>query len=120
MEISFTRTGGFVGRATNVSGVIHTDAHGVHVSAPGSDYRRDLAVAEAKQVEDLVTRVPGQGSNQPGHSPVRDGFQYDVSVTMEDGETHSIPPSAQTQGLSDWVQRETQRIWEHRLASVPK
>lgn len=130
MEISFVRSGGFAGRATNVSGVVHFDPSGrSYVSAEGTDYHRDLTADEAKQLQSLtIAKLAEHGVPPPGDQ-MRDAFQYDVSAKTEDGKTHSLPLGIENQSgpheglassLSEWVQRETQRIWDHRLAGMQK
>jgi hypothetical protein len=118
MEISFIRSGGFAGSATNVAGVAHLDANGAHVSASGTDYQRDLPATEAKQLKDATSAVLRRGKETAAPNPTRDGFQYDISVKTEDGtidKLTDIPPF-----LSEWVQQETKSIWEYRLANVRK
>ncbi len=126
MEISFARSGGFT-PATNVSGTIHFDSSGAHISAAGTSYRRDLPAEEAKQLQDLATAKLAQGPAEPANSPVRDGFQYDLSVKTGDGKTHKLTLPTETQGSSNaasnitsWVEHEAQKIWEHGLANIQK
>ncbi len=128
MEISFTRSGGFAGRATNVSGLVRFDGLQAHVSSEGTDYGRDMTAEEASELRSLATAVPAKGGHASGAGDVRDGFQYDVLLHTEDGKQHSIrlgPHESSAGGaspatLSDWLDREAQRIWDHRLAQRPR
>jgi hypothetical protein len=121
MQIKFTRSGGFAGAATNVSGALQWTAGGVHVTSEGSAYRRDLPPSEARQLEaaanpSALTRAQRDASSALAAS---DAFQYDITVITRDGKSHPFTFSgvaAPSEGsLLAWVEQEAQKIWMFRV-----
>ena len=129
MQIKFTRSGGFAGAATNVSGTVQwADSGGVQVTSEGTEYRRDLAAAEAEQLQNGADpSALTLAKRASSASPARDAYQYDITVITRDGKTHpftftggassealkTAAPAAAS--LLSWVEEETQKIWAHRV-----
>jgi len=122
MQIKFIRSGGFAGAATNVEGVVKFDDDGAQVNSDAAKYDRKLPAQEAEQLRtaaDSASRA--KGSADPG--PVRDGFQYEITVVTNDGKAHGLTlagdstNSPDTAKLGDWVQQETQKIWAHKTSN---
>jgi hypothetical protein len=129
MQIKFSRSGGFAGAATNVSGVVDLGDQGAHVKADA--YQRDLRVPEAQQLRTAADPAKLTRLKQALASPpqARDAYQYDVTVVTKDGksQTFTIGGGADPEALRgaapeaahllDWVENESQKIWEHRVSS---
>lgn len=124
MKISFVRSGGFAGPATNVEGEIVFDDKGARIVAPGG-YERKLAPEEAQQLRaaaDPARLAAAQrAAAQPGN--MRDAFQYDISVSTNDGKTHTLTvgdpdrlksASPEMGQLMTSIQDEIDKIWAHR------
>lgn len=114
MQIRFVRSGGFAGRATNVEGIVTFEDDTAKVTAAPS-YERDVPEQEAALIRQAAdpARLAAAKSGKPG--PSRDAYQYEVTIEDDNGhgQTFTVSPSAEN--LGDWVQKETERIWSHRL-----
>jgi hypothetical protein len=122
MQIKFVRSGGFAGAATNVEGVVKFGDDGAQVNSDAAKYDRKLAAEEAEQLRnaaDAASRMTAKGSAKPG--PLRDGYQYEITVTTNDGKTHGLTlaeeVSPETANLGSWVQQESQKIWTHKISN---
>jgi hypothetical protein len=120
VQIKFVRSGGMAGRATRVAGAVTFNADGAIVTSDDGKYHRNLPSPEAEQLRSAAAAAVevGKTANEP--SPVRDAFSYLVTIVTEHGKTHQITldnsAGPKASGLSDWVQLETQKIWEHRIS----
>jgi hypothetical protein len=131
MQIKFTRSGGFAGAATNVAGAVEWTGNGVHVTAEGTAYHRDLPAAEAQQLEAAAdpSALSRAQRASPEASTARDAFQYNITVITRDGKAHAfiftglqsrdqrerLPGVGSPASLPEWVEQETQRIWAFRV-----
>ena len=130
MQITFSRSGGFAGAATNVGGTIQFSDQGAKVSGDATDYVRELNADETKQL--LLAADPNvlakSASASPSSSTVRYGYQYDITVVTNDGKRHSLTvgdgSSEQLKAeapaaayLSSWIQAESSKIWDHRVSA---
>jgi hypothetical protein len=118
MQITFSRSGGFAGAATNVGGTIQFSEQGAKVNGDATDYSRELDSGEAKQLlqaADPSARAKAATAS-PSSSAVRDGYQYDITVVTNDGKRHSLT-LGDADYLSSWVKAEASKIWEHRVNS---
>ena len=129
MQIRFVRSGGFSGAATNVSGTVEITPEGGSVRGEGAPYQREVPPQEAEQLragaDPKVLERAKAALSKP--SPVRDGYQYDVTVTGDDGSTSAvsftgdgtsdelrqIAPGAAS--LGSWVRDEAQKIWKSKI-----
>lgn len=117
IRITFARSGGFAGSATDIEGNVTFDGGPARVtSAVG--YQRDLGTDE---VEVLRTAI-GQLSHARAEPPVqsRDAYQYDVRIIRDDGAPQSLTvhgdPSPGRHDLFGWVRQECDRIWAYRAS----
>jgi broad specificity phosphatase PhoE len=115
MQITFTRSGGFAGMATNVEGTVRFDATGAHITSTRGNYHRDINLSEAKE---LIKAIESSLSSPPDPSApnqTRDAFQYDVTVTTLDGKTHTLNfgqgISQASAALIKWIKDEINKIW---------
>ncbi len=131
MQITFTRSGGFLGAARrSVKGTINFADDGADVSSEAS-YHRTLAPGEAEQLR--AGADPSELAKAAGQIAARtrgagDLDYYQIAVKTKDGKTHDI--SLNTSGASNelqdvspavakflrWLQEEAQRIQSHRDA----
>jgi hypothetical protein len=115
MKITFVRSGGFAGMATNVEGTVTFDATGAHITSTKGSFHRDIPLSEATLLRSAIQAALGSTANPGPPSQVRDGYQYDITVTTDDGKTHSITfgdgslqiPAA----LKQWIKDEVAKIW---------
>ena len=119
MQIRFVRSGGFAGAATRVAGTVQFDAHNAHVrgEATDDDYHRDLAPQEADELR--TSADPGSlAGAKPAPGPIRDPYQYDITVVTEDGKSSSWTlREGDSSRLASWIHQEAQRIWIHRAST---
>jgi hypothetical protein len=122
MQIKFIRSGGFAGAATNVEGVVKFGDDGAQVNSDAAKYDRKLTAQEAEQLRsaaEAVSRASAKGPTESG--PLRDGYQYEIIVTTNDGKTHGVTlaedVSPETANLRNWVQQESQKIWTHKISN---
>lgn len=126
MQITFSRSGGFAGAATNVGGTIQFSGQSAKVSGDATDYVRELDADETKQL--LLAADPNLLAKSAGASPsssaVRDGYQYDITVVTNDGKRHSLTVGDASSGqlkaagyLTSWIQAESSKIWDHRVST---
>jgi hypothetical protein len=119
VQIKFVRSGGMAGRATRVEGAVTFNTDGAIVISDDGKYHRNLPLAQAEQLRSAAGAAVDVGKTEKKPSPVRDAFSYLVTIVTEDGKTHQITldnsAGPKASGLSDWVQMETQKIWEHRI-----
>jgi hypothetical protein len=127
MQIKFTRSGGFAGAATNVSGTVELGDKSAQVKADG--YERDLSPQETQQLRnaaDPAKLARAQLAIASSNSQARDAYQYDVTLVTKDGKQHNLtlpgtdPQSLRSTapeiaGLAEFVEGEAQKIWEHRV-----
>lgn len=119
MQITFSRSGGFAGAATNVGGTVQFSGQGAEVRDEASDYVRALDSHETKQLLQAAdpTTEAKIASSPVSSSPVRDGYQYDITVVTNDGKRHvlTLGKGAGAAYLSSWIQEESSKIWDHRV-----
>jgi len=118
MQIKFVRSGGFAGAATEVEGTVTIEPDGGKVAAGTAGYQRELPAEEAEHLRTAAAR-PQQQAGAAAPSPVRDGFQYDITIQTDEGETHNVTVSegAMPGGadkLVKWVQQEARKILAER------
>ena len=129
MKIEFKRSGGF-SPITNASGTIEFTDSGAEVYAANGAYQRNLTSDEAAKLRSAADQTTSAASAAPGQNDaLRDGFQYDVTVTTKDGKSHTLKLntggaspalnalSAGSAHLLQWVQNESQRILAHKTAA---
>ncbi len=118
MEINFTRSGGFAGMLTQIEGKVVFSGGNAQVSSGSSGYARKLSPQEAAILRSGAEAAAKQQiTSSPG--AVRDGYQYDIRVTTDDGKTrqvteHGESADAPMSALAEWVRKECDKIWEHR------
>lgn len=126
MQIKFVRSGGFAGAATAVAGTVQFDEQGAHVDGDATDYHRELDPQETNQLRAAVEpgAVAAAEAAPAGPGPVRDGYQYDITVVTKDGKSHSFTLGEEGAGqapgtatLRSWIGAEAQKIWNHRMAA---
>ena len=126
MQIKFTRSGGFAGTATNVEGVVDFSGDGAQVNSNSAKYDRKLTSQEAEQLQtaaETASTASAKTASGAGSSPIRDGYQYDVTVTNKDGKTRALTiggegaHSPETAELAAWIQQEAQKIWTHKIGN---
>lgn len=115
MEISFVRSGGFAGPATQVEGKAIITKSGGSVVSEKTNYRRDLTAEEAGRLMDWATAAMSRRTgNGPGQA--RDAYSYRVQVLAGDGKQTELElHELSSQPLADWVRAECERIWAERL-----
>jgi hypothetical protein len=116
MEIAWTRSGGIAGSATAIEGKVKFDG-GVARVTSDLGYQRDLTPDEIRVLRAAVGQLPQRQPAFPGQ--LRDAYQYDIWVTGDDGRTQSLAvhgdSSLGVENLLDWVRRECDHIWMHRI-----
>jgi hypothetical protein len=131
MKIEFKRSGGF-SPITNASGVVEFTDGNAEVRSSNGTYSRQLApdeVAKLRTAADPATLAATAGTAGSSNDALRDGFQYDITVTAKDGKQQSLRintagPSSNVQNLSSgsahllqWIQGESQKILTHRATA---
>jgi hypothetical protein len=118
MKLVFSRSGGFAGPATTLQGEVNFKDGGALVTSDFG-YQRNVAPEETKMLRALAKQLPQQRTEAPGRSA--DQYQYDVQIVQDDGQTQNLTmreaPSAGSENLHDWVLRECDRIWKHRIST---
>jgi hypothetical protein len=118
MQIKFVRSGGFAGRATRVEGAVTFNPDGAIVTSDDGKYHRNLTLAEAEQLRTAAGAAIDAGKPEKP-TPVRDAFSHLVTIVTKDGKTHQMTldnsANPKASSLSEWVQTESQQIWEHRI-----
>jgi hypothetical protein len=117
MKIEFKRSGGLA-PLTNASGVVTFTDTGAHVSSEDGKYQREMNREEADQL-----RAAADPSNAlSGNEQLRNGFQYSVTTTTNDGKRHTraVNSALSSQELSklspgaahllQWIEQESQKI----------
>ena len=117
MKIEFKRSGGLA-PLTNAGGVVTFTDTGAHVSSNDGKYQRDMTREEADQL-----RAAADPSNPlSGNEQLRNGFQYSVTTTTNDGKRHTraVNSALSSQELSklspgaahllQWIEQESQKI----------
>ena len=123
MQISFRRSGGFAGPATNVQGTVNLDNNPMQVTSGNTGYRRELSRQEAEQLRQAVNALRNStAQNEPPlhSSPVRDSYRYYITVGTANGEKQEVEinpagDSPELAYLARWIQQETQKIWAYRI-----
>ena len=114
MKLSFTRSGGFAGPATALKGEVTFEGNSARATSDFG-YRRDLAPEEIQTLRSTIMQLPVE---QPASRQQPDQYQYDVSITWEDGHVRNLTVhgdgSPGTENLLEWVRHECDRIWTHR------
>ena len=127
MEIRFERSGGFAGRATNISGVVHFVDGSAVVSSDASGYRRVIEAAEAEHLQKLAGAA--LSTTVKSATGGADQFQYTLSIHTDDGRERAVPidPHAEStadgavaSSLDSWVLREMNRVWADKINKVKK
>ena len=118
VTISFVRSGGFAGAATEVKGVAKlSDGGGAVSSADG--YSRELTPEEAGQLRSLVSSKLAEKGTSAGAGSGADMYQYEINVMTPDGKSHKVAAVPETgmsgEDLAQWVKQESDRIWQHKL-----
>jgi hypothetical protein len=129
MKIEFKRSGGF-SPITNASGTIEFTDSGAEVQAANGAYQRNLTPDEAAKLRSAADQTTSPASVPASQNDaLRDGFQYDLTVTTKDGKSQTLKlntagPSSGLEALSagsahllQWVQNESQRILAHKTAA---
>lgn len=117
VKIEFSRSGGFVAApGMIIQGSVEFGDSGAHVTSDSGKYHRELTPQEAEQLRNSVNRneLPSKASS------ARDSFQYDAVITTNDGKTHRFTfgaGEAANEFLAKWIEQETQKMWEHRVAN---
>jgi hypothetical protein len=116
MELTFTRSGGFAGSATAIEGKVTFDG-GVARVTSGLGYQRDLTPEEIQALLAAIGQFPQRPPVSSGQ--LRDEYQYDIRITRDDGHTQDLTvhgdSSPGIENLPDWVRRECDLIWTHRI-----
>lgn len=117
MKLVFSRSGGFAGPATAIRGEVNFKDGNALVTSDFS-YQRDVAPEETAMLRALAKQLPQQRAEAPSRSA--DRYQFDVQIVQDDGQTQNVTmrevPSAGSENLHDWVLRECDRIWQHRIS----
>ena len=115
MEMTFARSGGFAGPATDVTGRVTFFGTAARVIG-GPSYERDLSESETQELRDSVMQASLNATGAPGK--LRDGYQFDAQVVDDDGSSRSLTlHDGTTPGSSyllDWVRQECDHIWRSR------
>ena len=103
---------------------------GAEVSAANGAYQRNLTPDEAAKLRSAADQTTSPASvPATQNDALRDGFQYDVTVTTKDGKSHTLKLNTAGAGqaldalstgsvhLLQWVQNESQRILTHKTAA---
>jgi phosphohistidine phosphatase SixA len=117
-QIKFLKSGGFAGMATNVEGTATLRDHSGEVTSV-DNYHRTLTTRELELLRHGAD--PKRLETAGTQNAVPDGFQYEITVTPENGKSqtvtfHGEPPSGQPNSLYNWVAQECRRIWDHRAS----
>jgi hypothetical protein len=123
MKVEFKRTGGF-SPITNASGTIEFKDDVAHVSSPEGNYQRSLTQEESSNLRSAASPQNFAGQNAAAsNDQLRDGFNYQITITTNDGKQHTFNsselqkvPAAGAQFIK-WVQQESQRILAHKADS---
>ena len=119
VSFTFTRSGGFAGKATRIQASVTLDPNGGAVFAPDrAGYHRSLSAEESAQLSSWLRQAEktpeskeATGSTEP------DSFQYNIAIqTAEQSRTLdlSTPENAE---LKKWVETECGKIWDHLIGS---
>jgi hypothetical protein len=124
MRLTFVRSGGFAGKATDVEGTVTFTPAGAEVTANGGNYRRELAPAESKQLLESATRAVASKTPSTQTQNAPDAYVYDVAIATADGVVHHLTLGPDTSdlrvlspALAEWIRHESQEIWAKRIAS---
>jgi hypothetical protein len=129
MKIEFKRTGGLA-PLTNSSGTVNFTDSGASVSSDDGKYQREMAHEEAEQLNAAAdpSSLSATGSSLSPNAQLRDGFQYSITITTNEGKRHSLkintggsseelsklsPKAAQ---LLNWIEQESRNILSQRVA----
>lgn len=126
MKLHFVRSGGFIGPASRVEGSVDLDQEGGSVSSGPLSYRRALSEEETSNLKKIFQDVSSlKNSSLPKTTP--DAYQFDVTVQWNDGSHQSVTIQPQTTSdssshsyLSQWLQDETQKMWQHKVDQLRK
>lgn len=114
MKLTFTRSGGFAGPATALKGEVTFEGDSARATSDFG-YRRDLAPEEIQTLRSTLMHLPAE---QPASRSQPDRYQYDVTITWDDGHVRSLTMHGDTspgvENLLAWVRQECDRIWTHR------
>jgi len=118
MQMEFSRSGGFAGMATSISGVVTFQENAGEVSS-SNGYHRVLTAAEAGSLQKTLAQ-PGVRSPST-NTNLRDAYQYNVVLKLENKKSQSFvlqegAPEGNTNPLLSWIMHECQRIWDHRTS----
>ncbi len=120
MELSFVRSGGLAGAMTQVEGKVIVSSGGTEVTSDAVGYKRTLKAEETTMLESAVKASTNQTAS-PDAQLVRDGYQYEIRVTDNDGKTRELTRQGESSSrngdsLLDWVSKECSKIWEFRIS----
>ena len=127
MKIEFKRTGG-LSPLTNSGGTVNFSDNAARVVANDGKYQRELTSEEIQQLKSAAdpASLASRGGSQSANPQLRDGFQYSITITTNDGRQHSMtintagssgeldklsPAIAQLLG---WVEQESRSILTHK------
>ncbi|HJZ64325.1 MAG TPA: phosphoglycerate mutase family protein [Candidatus Acidoferrum sp.] len=119
MQMEFSRSGGFAGMATSISGIVTFQQDAGEVSS-SNGYHRVLTAAEADSLRKTLAQ-PGFRSSSTNKN-LRDAYQYNIVLKLENKKSRSFVleegvPEANANSLLSWIVQECQRIWDHRTRS---
>lgn len=114
MKMTFVRSGGFAGPMTRVEGSVDFNGEKATVTSASRGYRRELEAGEARDLRKAADPASWPAASKDS-GPSRDSFQYDVTVTTDDGSmrktTFYDQPSTP---LTEWIKQESDRIFSHK------
>ena len=118
MRMEFSRSGGFAGMATSISGVVTFQENAGEVNSSNGYHR----VLTASEVDSLQKTLAQPGVRSPStNTNLRDAYQYNVVLKLENKKSQSFvlqegASEANTNPLLSWIVQECQRIWDHRTS----
>jgi len=113
-----------------VEGTVDFGDREAKVTSDSAKYQRNLAPQEAEQLQsaaDPVHMSRAQAALASRSGNLYDAYQYDITVTTEDGKIHTVTLNAAGGGaqlnqivpglgnLIGWIDNEIQKIREHQM-----
>jgi hypothetical protein len=119
VSFTFTRSGGFAGRATRIQATVVLEPNGGAVSAPDrAGYHRSLSAEESAQLSSWLRQSEKKPeSKEATGSMAPDSFQYSATIqTGQQARTLDLSTPENTE-LKKWVETECEKIWDHMIGS---